>query len=727
MCYKCSIMGRFRVGYASMSKAKLGLGGVSAWALGIGLTVAAAPALAQDPEGEASPVEEATGDAPPPEAPSPATVEGSRTFTPEDFARYAPRNALDMLSRVPGFTIREAVVERGLGQATANVLLNGQRMAGKSDAIQTQLARIPAGNVIRIEILDGATLDIPGLSGQVANVVVRAGGITGQWAWRPEFRRYFTDPLFTRFEASLSGRQGPVEYTLAVENQSSHSGAGGLTVITDANGNLLDLRDDVWTGEFEQPRISGRFVIDGPGSSVGNLNLSYRQFWYDYVENGLRSGPGRPDRERDVLIEEDGYNYEIGGDFEFALGPGRLKLIGLNRFDHYVPDTLVVTRFADATPDAGDRFARVGEESERIARAEYRWNMGGADWQVSAEGAFNSLDNVSQLFQLDTAGRFVEIPLPGGTARVEEDRYEVMGSYGRALSPNLRLQLAAGGEYSQLSQIGGGGLTRTFWRPKGSLSLAWKPSPRTDVNFRLQRRVGQLNFFDFLASVNLQDDRENAGNPNLVPPQSWEAEVEIVRNLGAWGTTTLRPYFHLIDDIVDIVPIGATGESPGNIDRAIRFGIESKSTINFDPMGWRGARLDARFQLQETGVEDPLTGEDRRISNSLMRLAELTFRHDVPETDWAWGSGLSHVLYARDYRLTEVGRLWEGPVWAYVYIEHKDLFGLTVRATVNNILGADSMWDRTVYAGRRTGPIAFIETRDRIIGLIFWFQVRGRF
>ena len=146
----------------------------------------------------------------------------------------------------------------------------------------------PAGNVIRIEILDGATLDIPGLSGQVANVVVRAGGITGQWAWRPEFRRYFTDPLFTRFEASLSGRQGPVEYTLAVENQSSHSGAGGLTVITDANGNLLDLRDDVWTGEFEQPRISGRFVIDGPGSSVGNLNLSYRQFWYDYVENGLR-------------------------------------------------------------------------------------------------------------------------------------------------------------------------------------------------------------------------------------------------------------------------------------------------------------------------------------------------------------------------------------------------------------------------------------------------------
>ena len=682
--------------------------GVSACALGMAWFAGAAPAFAQ-------------------EAPPPATVEGPRTFTPADFARFAPRNALDMLRQVPGFVIREAVVERGLGQATGNVLINGQRLAGKSEDIQTQLNRIPAQNVLRIELLDGATLDIPGLSGQVANVVVRAGGMTGQFAWRPEFRRYFTDPLFTRFEISASGREGPIEYTLGLENQASHSGAGGLTVITNADGSFRERRDDVWTGEFNQPRISGRFVIDGPGSSVGNLNLSYRRFWYDYVEDGFRSGPARVDRERDVRIEENGYNYEIGGDFEFALGPGRLKLIGLNRFEHYLPDTLVVTRFADNSPDIGSRFARVGDESERIARGEYRWSAGGADWQLSAEAAFNSLDNVSRLLELNTIGEFVEVALPGGTARVEEDRYEVMGSYSRSLAPNLSIQLSAGGEYSQLAQVGGGGLTRTFWRPKGLVSAAWKPDPRTDVNLRLQRRVGQIDFFDFLASVNLQDDRENAGNPNLVPPQSWEAEVELVRNLGAYGTTTLRLYAHLIDDIIDIIPIGATGESVGNVDRAIRYGAEWKGTINFDPLGWRGAKLDARLQIQDSSLDDPLTGDPRPISNSLRHLAELTFRHDVAETDWAWGSGMSYAYSAQNYRLTEVGRLWEGPVWAYVYIEHKDVYGLTLRATMNNILGADSMWDRTVYVGRRTGPVDFTETRDRVIGPIFSFQVRGHF
>ena len=93
----------------------------------------------------------------------------------------------------------------------------------------------------------------------------------------------------------------------------------------------------------------------------------------------------------------------------------------------------------------------------------------------------------------------------------------------------------------------------------------------------------------------------------------------------------------------------------------------------------------------------------------------------------AWGGGMSYELYARDVRLTESGRLWEGPVWAYLYIEHKDVYGLTIRATVNNLLGADSMWDRTVYVGRRTGPIDFFESRDRVIGPIFSFQIRGRF
>jgi hypothetical protein len=667
--------------------------------------------------------------APPAVAPAAApAAAGPRSYSPADLARYAPRTALDMIQRIPAFTIRDAPQERGLGQATANVLLNGRRIGGKSDDIVAQLGRIPAANVVRIDIVDGATLDVPGLSGEVANVVTRATRTTGQFTWRPEFRLRHTDPSFTRFEASVSGQAGPVEWTLGLDNQANHSGAGGFTEILDAGRNFFELRDEVWNTHNNLPRVSGRFVYDGPGSSVGNLNFYYRQYYLHYDETDFRTTTGLPERTRTIVQRTHGYDYELGGDFEFPLAGGRLKLIGLNRFDSEPLDQAVTTRFASGAPAVGSRFLRDADTTERIGRAEYRWRGGAADWQLSGEYAFNRLDVVSGVFELQPDGAYRELPFPGGTGIVQENRYELMGSYGRPLAPNLTMQLSAGGEYSQLSQVGPGGLTRSFWRPKGQLSLAWRPDPRTTVNLRLQRRVGQLNFLDFLQTANFIDDRQNAGNPDLVPPQSWEIDLEGIRNLGAYGQTSLRLYGRRYDDIVDTIPIGADGESPGNIDHALLYGAEWKATVNFDPMGWRGARMDLRAQLQTSRVEDPLTHEQREISNSLLHLFEMSLRHDVPDTDWAWGASVSNSLNAHDYRLTEVGRQWEGPVWTSLFVENKDVFGLTVRASVTNpTAAARSMWERTVYAGRRTGPIAFIEDRNRTIGPIFSFQIRGRF
>jgi outer membrane receptor for ferrienterochelin and colicins len=659
-------------------------------------------------------------------AQSTAPAAGPRVYGPADFAQFAPRNALDMLDRVPGFGIKEEAEERGLGEASGNVVVNGQRISGKSNDVVTELSRIPAANVERIEIVDGATLNIPGLTGQVANVIVRNTGISGQWAYRPEFRSYYTDPLFSRFEVSVSGTKGPVQYTIGLDNRGNRSGAGGPTWIYNPDRSLRESRDEEWRGNSDQPRLSGRFAFDGPGTSKGNLNLLYSRLLYDYLETGTRT-TAEGERSRRVTEDQHGNNYEIGGDYEFEVGSGRLKLIGVGRGSRFPDEVTVVTTFADGSSSVGDRFTQVGDERELIGRSEYRWKSRGAEWQISAEGAFNSLDNESRLFEMQSNGAFDEVPLPGGIAKVEEDRYEVIGSYGRSLAANLTMKLSAGGEYSQLAQVGAGGTTRTFYRPKGELSAAWKVSPRTDVNFKLARRVGQLNFFDFLAFVDVSNNTENAANPDLVPEQSWDLDIEGVRNLGTLGSTLLRFYGQRIDDIIDYVPIGATGESPGNLDRAVVYGIQSRSTLNLDRIGWSGARLDAEFRWQGSKVEDPLTGQERPISNSLQEAASISLRHDIPKSDWAWGTDYSYQLNAQNYRLTEYGRQWEGPIWGDVYIENKNVYGLTVRAGMYNLVAADSMWSRTVYTGRRTGPVAFVEQRDRQIGPIFSFQVRGKF
>lgn len=651
---------------------------------------------------------------------APAT---GRSYVPSDFERYAPRNALDMLEQVPGFVVRAAVEERGLGQATGNVLLNGQRLSGKSNDVVTQLGQVPAGNVVRIEIIDGATLDIPGLSGQVANVVTKANGLRGQWEWRPDMRRYYTDPQLTRGSVSVSGTRGSVDYTVGLDNSANHSGAGGPTRVYNADGSLREMRDEEWTGEVIRPKLGLQLAYKGTDGDVGNVNASWQKIFFDYVEDGIRTSSGQPLRTRSVRSQEGGHNYEIGGDYEFGLGNGRLKLIGLNRFVHSPSqDTVEVTSPSSVTE--GLRFSRDGEEQERIARLEYRWKAGG-DWQISGEYAFNKLDSTSELFVLGADGAYAPIPLPGGSATVQEDRYEVMGTYGRTLTPATTLQVSLGGEYSRLEQIGGGGLVRSFHRPKGLVSVAWKVSPALDLNMKLQRRVGQLNFYDFLASVDLNDNQTNSGNPDLVPPQTSELEFEAIRDLGRWGNTSLRVYTQRIDDIVDIVPIGETGES--HIDRATVHGFEWKGTFNLEPIGWTGAKVTTLLQHELSQLRDPLTGQNRPISNNLKDAAELSLRHDVAGTDWAWGGDLSYSFYARDYRLSEVGRQWEGPVWGGLFVERKNWHGLTVRLNASNLTNAMSMWQRTVYLDRRTDPVDYFEDRDRRIGPIFSLSVSGKF
>ena len=55
------------------------------------------------------------------------------------------------------------------------------------------------------EIVDGATLGIPGLSGQVANVFTTGGAISGRYEWRGVWRPKYAKPSYAAGEISVSG------------------------------------------------------------------------------------------------------------------------------------------------------------------------------------------------------------------------------------------------------------------------------------------------------------------------------------------------------------------------------------------------------------------------------------------------------------------------------------------------------------------------------------------
>ena len=685
----------------------------------IALVAAAAPAHAQTPP---------AGSAETPDAAAPAA--GARVFEPAYFAQFAPRNAFDMVTRIPGFTISGGnnQGQRGLGQATQNVIVNGERFSSKSESVEDQLRRIPAADVVRIELVDGNTLNIPGLTGLVANVIYKSAGVSGQFRWNTGFRLHNTQAQLFGGEASMTGSSGRLDYTVSVSNDNDRFGADGPVVLTDRSGALIERQYTKFSGKFDNPKLATIFAYDFGSGVLANLNLSYGEDFFYRDEPEVGYPVAGPVRTRASHVHEDGPEYEIGGDIQFPFGPGTMKLIGLERYERDNYTATLIDSFDDDSQATGYRFDQTNGAGERIGRFEYGWKLWEADWQLSGEAAFNRLDRTSALFELAPGGEFLAQPFPGGNGGVTENRYEASLSFSRQILPTLSVQAIGAMEFSTIEQTGVAANARSFQRPKGSFAATWKPSDGFDLSITLARRVSQLSFGDFLASVSLNDDNANGGNNELVPYQSWNIEVEANRRFGPWGSIKLEARQAWFEDFIDWFPLANGGEARGNIGDAKRLHLEANATINMDPIGWKGARFDIQAVKRFMDVADPFTGLSRGFSHDQEGALEIAFRHDIPESDWAWGADLSHFDNAPYARRYEEGREWEGPFFGTLFVEHKDVLGLTVQARAGNLLGGRNYYRRTVYDGSREGgDVLFHESADRRIGPIFRFVVSGDF
>lgn len=660
---------------------------------------------------------------------SAASEDARRVFTPAEFERFAPRSALDMAEQIPGFQIREGGGERGLGQADTNVLINGQRISGKSNGPVAALQRIPTEEVVRLEIIDGASLDIGGLSGQVLNVITSStGGITGQFRYSAEWRSFGVPFRWGDGQISLAGGGEKTEWTLSLENDSGRRGDQGIERVFDGSGALIDTRDEKSSFNSDHISLSGSFARTAENGNILNLTGQLAGFIFRQTENSDRTGTiATSDRNRFFRFTEDEYNFELGADYSFAFAGGQLKLIGYHRYEDSPTASSVVTTFADNSPRQGSEFTRDADEGETIARGEYSFDGLGGDWQLALEGVRNFLEINSTLAQRDASGVLQPVAFEGASARVEEDRAEASLTYSRSLSGNLLFQGSLGAEYSKISQSGSLGQTRDFWRPKGFIALDWRPNNSLNLAGRIERSVGQLNFFDFIATTNLNENQVNVTNANLVPPQTWLFELEANQSLGDLGSINFRGFYEKISDIVDQIPIAGGGQAPGNIDSAKRFGVDAEMTVLFDPIGVKGLRVDGRLFWADSEVRDPLLGTLRPISNDDYIDLEVELRQDFLGTPWAIGGNFRFDERHPNVRLDEFSRRIEGPGFGRVFVEHKDVLGMTARFRLGNILNRDNITDRTVFLDRVAGTVDFRERRERKFGLIYSIDIEGSF
>ena len=149
--------------------------------LGTGLVQLGTAAFALLTASEAAMAQSAV--APIPAAATSSTgTDGRDIYEAAYFTQYAPSTALDIVQRIPGFSLDSGDADvRGFGGAAGNLVIDGARPSAKSDSLQTILSRIPASRVLRVEVGSGDLFSAE-YSGRprVANLVLRDdGGLSG--------------------------------------------------------------------------------------------------------------------------------------------------------------------------------------------------------------------------------------------------------------------------------------------------------------------------------------------------------------------------------------------------------------------------------------------------------------------------------------------------------------------------------------------------------------------
>ncbi len=670
---------------------------------------------------------------------APPLENGRRNYPPEFFASFGPVNALDMVRRIPGFSIEDSEGRRGFGENAGNVLIDGDRPSTKSDDLETILIRIPASQVERIELIEQAGGDGEAQGkGQLVNVVRKAGSATSG-TYEVGLTKSLKRNVYPVASGSATIKRGKTTYEFNADFYSEAQRGFGPETFRDGAGRLVERRDYVGNSVYREFNFGGAVKTRIGGAKV---NLNGQAEWSDGIDRrvGNVTGPGGALIGTETLFTDDPINdfeFEIGGDIEFPLANKlTTKLIGLYRQEQ----DNQTGRFGTDRSGVTTLFATRNENkpTEAVFRIQNDWSgVKSHAIQFGAELAYNRLDArfSSQEFRNNAS-----LGTEASNVLVRETRLEPFVSDVWTISPQWKLEAGAIFEFSKLRLSGASSTSRSFQFAKPRLVATWTASKETTFEFRAERQVAQLDFGEFATSVDLgQGNLVDAGNQDLVPEQVTTFSALVRRKFFDRGSIQLLGSYELVKDTQDIVPveiIPTTGprffvDGAGNIGKGRKWNAELEITLPFDwltkPIGVSGIELKYVGHYHGSRVTDAVTGEKRRVSFRPKWHQTYELRHDLAKAGMAYGVTIntqspvtaSFVNQFRTQRnLTDV----------QAFVEYRKLKWGTLRLRVFDIGGAPFTRTRLIYSGTRaSGIVTQIIDRKRDLDPQFELTLSGKF
>ena len=642
-----------------------------------------------------------------------APVAGVRVFTPEDFAWARPNTALDMVTRIPGFAVDDGEQLRGFSGSAGNLLINGRRPATKGEQGSAALARIPAGQVARIELIRGGApgIDMQGFSA-VVNVVLSTESDRLQQAFQYSIIGFDNaDTLFGgRYEAEL--RRGDHVFSAVAVDGTSLSDDQGIAVVERIEPGVGGSRSREQT-QFGGGSHSLQLGYGGPQLG-GRIESTAAYGNYDFTS---RTDSTSTNSEQSSVFARDGQDYEAGLTYSRPLG-GPWALEGrLIRSGSHEDGLALDEGVTGGLPDPEQRFAYVRESSETIARGVLRRERGeGLGWEFGGEIALNALDS-DQSFEVGG----VAVPLPSASVTVEELRGEVFALANWKARPDLVVEAGARVETSRLTQSGDANAETRLTYVKPRLLATWTPRAGDQFHLRLEREVGQLDFNDFAASVDLANDDAFGGNVDLRPETRWVAEAGWERRFMGTGALNATLRHDAISDVIDIIPVGSDLSGVGNIGDGRSTVVEASLSLPQGFLGLAGSRIRIDGRRKWTSVTDPTTGQSREISYTRPWTGSVDFEQDISGWNTLWGFtyNFDEAWTQYDPDLTS-SLATDG--FLVVFVEYKPDPTLTLRLSVSSWLSIQT--ERTLYQDRIDRDVALIERRDIDTDTVFNLRLR---
>ena len=664
---------------------------------------------------------------------------GNRKFDPAFFATYAPVTALDMVRRIPGFSIDQREGRRGFGENAGNVLIDGDRPSTKSDDIATILSRIAASQVAFILLSEQAGADTEAQGkGQVVNIVrKRTAKVNGTYeATIVAGTRYGFQPSLN---TSATLRSGDTSYEVNFSSHSERLRGFGPEDFKTGSAALVERRLYSGNGGNDEAALGGAIKTRIRGAK---LNLNGQVRWDDkfdirYADYSNAAG----ERTGKELLRREGpigdLSYELGGDIEFSAFPKtNTKIVGLYRTgDESSFSSIETARISQPV----SLFETRSQNTPTEAVIRLQNDLGGLGRhavQFGAEMAYNRLD-ARFIVTNSVAGAVTNFP--ASNVLVQETRFEPFFSDVWTLGPAWKIEAGAIVELSKLTLSGDSTAERSFNFIKPRAIATWTISPQTTLELRAERQVAQLNFNEFATSVDVTvGNQVDAGNADLVPEKTTTLSALIRHKFLDRGSVQFSGDYQLVNDTQDLVPITvrdargnitAQFDGTGNIGKSTKWNGELELTLPLDwltkPIGFAGIEVRYVGHYHGSRVTDPVTGLDRRVSHRPLWHQQWDIRHDIAGLGIVYGASFRVQDANYDYFFNEKRRQQEGPR-ATIFMEYSKLKLGTIRFQVTDMAGFRR--DRFIYVGTRaSGALGQIVNREHQLDPLLQLSLSGKF